>query len=403
MTTSGSAGTGPADAAARRDKPLLPRALVVLLGAGAAVLVLAGVRAVAWLVGPTFLALVVVVTLSPVQGWARRHGWPGWLTRLVLLVVVFGLVILFGLVVVISFARLAALLPQYEGHADALLTNLTTSLQRFGVSPDQLQAAAKSLNPSNVVSAIENLLGSLTSATTSLVFLFALLLFMTVEAAGMDRRLAAIAADRPGLEKAFRAYAHDTRSYLAVTTVFGLIVAVLDGVALAIAGVPLPVLWALLAFITNYIPNIGFILGLIPPALLGLLTGGWQEMLLVIGIYCLFNLVIQSLLQPRFVGDSVGLSTTVTFVALIFWAWLLGPLGALLAIPATLLVKAVLVDIDPTAGWARALFGSLEKEPRKPGGRRAAAAAQEPGPDEAVPRPRTGEEPARDPAGRPPA
>ena len=147
---------------------------------------------------------------------------------------------------------------------------------------------------------------------------------------------------------------------------FGLIVGILDGVALAIIGVPLPVLWAVLAFITNYIPNVGFLIGLVPPALLALLTLGLPEMLLVIAVYCVLNFVIQSLIQPRYVGDSVGLAPTTTFVALVFWAWLLGPLGALLAIPLSVLIKALLVDVDPTAGWATALAGSLPTEPRVP-------------------------------------
>jgi AI-2 transport protein TqsA len=151
-------------------------------------------------------------------------------------------------------------------------------------------------------------------------------------------------------------FASGTRKYLVVTTVFGLIVAVLDTVALWIIGVPLAVTWGLLSFITNYIPNIGFVLGLIPPALLGLLQGGWGMAAAVIVVYCLLNVIVQSVIQPRFVGDSVGLSVTVTFVALFFWAWLIGGIGAILAIPLTLLGKALLVDVDPGAGWADAFL-----------------------------------------------
>ena len=132
---------------------------------------------------------------------------------------------------------------------------------------------------------------------------------------------------------ALQGFVHGTRSYLVVTAVFGLIVAVLDSTALAIMGVPLVALWGVLAFITNFIPNIGFVIGLVPPALVALLTGGWQLALAVVVVYCVLNMVVQSLIQPRFVGDSVGLSATVTFVALLFWAWVLGPLGALLGDP----------------------------------------------------------------------
>src|SRR3954453_11058736 len=349
-----------------RRGPVLPRAMVMLVGAGAAVLVLAGLRAVAWLIGPAFLALMIVIALSPVQSWLRRHNWPAWLTTLVLVVLVVGLLVLFALVVVVSLARLAALLPQYSGHAEQLMHSLSASLAKFGVKPGQLQDAVSKVNPAKVVALIGALLAGLSGLVTGLIFLLCLMLFLSVEAGGIDRRLAAIATDRPHLATALRSFARGTRSYLLVTTVFGFIVAVLDGVALAVIGVPLALLWALLAFITNYIPNVGFIIGVIPPALLALLTSGVPEMLMVIGVYCVLNLVIQTLIQPRFVGDSVGLAMTTTFVALVFWAWLLGPIGALLAIPLTLLAKALLGDVDPSARWVNALAGSLVRPPREP-------------------------------------
>jgi predicted PurR-regulated permease PerM len=342
----------------------------MLLGAGAAVLVLAGIRATAWLIGPMFLALMVVIALYPVQAWLRRHNWPGWLTTLVLVLLVVGVLASLVVVVVVSLAQLAALLPQYAGRADDLRQSLSGSLSSLGAPAGQLDQAVSSISPAKVVALIGTVLAGLSATLTSFLFLLCLMLFFSVDASGIERRLLAVAADRPALETALRSFAHGTRSYLLVTTVFGLIVGVLDGAALAIIGVPLAVLWGVLAFITNYIPNVGFLIGLAPPALLALLTSGVPEMLLVIAIYSVLNFVIQSLIQPHYVGDSVGLAITTTFVALVFWAWLLGPLGALLAIPLTLLVKALLVDIDPAAGWATALAGSLAAEPRPPRRRR---------------------------------
>jgi AI-2 transport protein TqsA len=184
-----------------------------------------------------------------------------------------------------------------------------------------------------------------------------------VETGGAGDRIASIAAERPRIAEALDHFAWGTRQYLLVTTVFGFIVAVLDSIALGILGIPLAVTWGLLSFITNYIPNIGFIIGVVPPALLGLLTGGPKLMVIVIVVYCVLNFIVQSIIQPRFIGDAVGLSVTVTFVVLFFWAWLLGPLGAILAIPLTLLCKALLVDIDPQAKWADALLRDSAKEP----------------------------------------
>ena len=365
----------PGPAATRRHRrEVLPRSLVMLLGAAAAVLVLAGVRSIAWLVGPAFLALIVVIALYPVQAWLRGRKWPEWLTTLVLVFLVAALLVSFVLVVIVSLASLAGLLPQYADRADDLRQSLAASLSGFGVEPDQLAGALQSVDAAEVVAVIGTVLAGLSATLSSLVFLICLLLFLSVDAGGIERRLADIAGDRPELESALRLFAHGTRSYLLVSTVFGLIVGVLDGIALAVIGVPLPVLWAVLAFITNYVPNIGFVIGLVPPALLALLTLGVPEMLVVIAVYCVLNFVIQSLIQPRYVGDSVGLATTTTFVALVFWAWLLGPLGALLAIPLTLLVKALLVDVDPSARWASALAGSLATNPRPPRRQRAAGA-----------------------------
>ena len=347
------------------ERPVLPRSLVMLLGTGSAVLVLAGVHYVAWLVGPFFLALMIVIAIAPVQNLLLRHGWPAWLSTLVLVLLVVGVLVVFAVVFVVSIARLAALLPQYADQADKTLQSLASSLQSFGVKPGQLQQAVSSVDPAKLVALIGTVLAGLTGAATSLVFLLCLMLFLSVEAGGIDQRLTATAADRPQLEWALRSFARGTRKYLVVTAIFGLIVGVLDGGALAIIGIPLPVLWAVLSFLTNFVPNVGFIIGLVPPALLALLTGGVSEMLVVIAVYSVLNFVIQSLIQPRFVGDSVGLAMTTTFVALVFWAWLIGPIGALLAIPLTLLVKALLVDVDPKARWAIALAGSLERSPRE--------------------------------------
>jgi AI-2 transport protein TqsA len=340
----------------------IPRALVVLLGAAATVVVLAGVQAIAWLVGPAFLALVIVIAVAPVQTRLRRRGRPGWLSTLVVVLLVYGVILGLGLGVVFSVARLATELPRYTSQADGLLTGLSAQLAALGVGREQVQAALSSLDLSKLGGVFTALLESVAGLASNLVFLLALLLFLGVESGGVGHRLAAIGVDRPKITVALGRFAWGTRRYLLVTTVFGLIVAVLDSIALALLGIPLALTWGLLSFITNYIPNVGFVIVVVPPALLGLLTGGPRLMVVVLVVYSVLNFVVQSLIQPRFIGDAVGLSVTVTFLALVFWAWLLGPLGAILAIPLTLLAKALLVDIDPRAGWADALLRATGRD-----------------------------------------
>ncbi|GAA2991966.1 AI-2E family transporter [Actinokineospora diospyrosa] len=355
----------------------MPRGLVLLLGSAAAVVVVGGMRAAAWLLAPVFLALVVVIVVSPVHTWLRRRGLRPWAATGVLVLVVYGVLVTFAVVVIGSLARLARELPRYTDQTRALLAGAADLAGRFGIAPGGLRESAGSVDLGRFVSAAGALLGDLTGLATSVVFLLALLMFFSTETALVEGRMRTIARTRPHIQLALTEFAGKTRRYFVVTTVFGLIIAVLDGIALAWTGIPLAVLWGLLSFVTNYIPNIGFILGVAPPALLGLLADGPKGMLLVILIYTVINFVVQSLIQPRFVGDAVGLSTVLTFVSLVFWSWVLGVLGLLLAIPATLLAMAILVNTDPRADWAAALLGAAEREPRTRPKRRKGGAADD--------------------------
>ena len=141
-----------------------------------------------------------------------------------------------------------------------------------------------------------------------------------------------------------------------MTALFGAIVGVLDSAALWLLGVPLPLVWGFFSFLTNFIPNIGFIIGVIPPAFLALLDDGWQGMVLVIVVYSVLNVTIQTFIQPRIVGNSVGLSAEITFMSLVVWTFLLGALGALLAVPMTLLIRAIFIDADTRASWVAPLI-----------------------------------------------
>ncbi len=143
-----------------------------------------------------------------------------------------------------------------------------------------------------------------------------------------------------------------------MASVFGLIVAVLDVAVLLIIGVPLALVWGLVSFLTNYIPNVGFVIGIIPPVLMALLDEGPGPALAVIIAYSVINFVIQSIIQPKFNGDAVGVTALVSFLSLLVWSSVLGPIGALLGLPATLLLKALLIDHDPNMRWFNTLLAS---------------------------------------------
>src|SRR6478609_414350 len=348
----------------------LPRGLIIMLGLAAGVVVAGGIHSVPDLIGPIFLALVLTITVDPLRGMMIRRGAPRWLATLVVVIGVYA--IIFGLVIAAAdgVAQFVGLIPQYADQLQSELTGLKSWLAGMGVTQDQIQSALSGLDKSSILSYIASLLSSVMSVFTSLFFIITLLIFLAVDGSVFGERMV---KHRPGREPALNAlgqFAAGTRKYFAVATIFGGIVAVLDGAALVIMGIPAAGLWALLAFVTNYVPNIGFIIGLIPPALLGLLVGGPSLMISVIVVYCVLNFIIQSVLQPKFVGDAVGLTTTMSFLSLIVWAYLLGPIGAILAIPASLLFKALLVDVDPDAKWLQLFLGDEPvfkvKDPNRP-------------------------------------
>ncbi|MEU7003174.1 AI-2E family transporter [Nonomuraea sp. NPDC046570] len=347
--------------------PTIPRALIVLVGMAGAVVALFGMREVASILGPVVLALVLVIAVSPVRSLLAERGAPGWVQVAVPFVIVLLVLLSMVAVLTVSIAQLTSLLPAYTGQFQKLLADGQRFAAGLGISNEQLDKTVKSFDPGKILGLAQTLLSSLLSVMSSLFLMVVLLLAMSLDAPVTSRIIAAGRTRRPELVSALAAFARNTRRYLVVSTVFGFICAVLDVGALYLLGVPLPLLWGVLALITNYIPNIGFVLGLIPPATLALLDGGVKQMLLVILAYIAINVVIQSFIQPKFLGDAVGLSTTMTFLSLIVWAFVLGPLGALLAIPLSLLTRALLIDSDPSATWAAALISGTEPpEPPKP-------------------------------------
>ncbi|MGZ5380163.1 MAG: AI-2E family transporter [Mycobacterium sp.] len=335
----------------------LPRGVVVLIGLAATVVAVAGMKEFASILGPVVLALVLTIAIYPLQTWLRRRGFPAWLAMVIALAVIYSILLGLLAAMVVSVAQLATILPAYQEKFNSLVEQGRELLEARGVGSDEVRKALD-IDANRVFSVVSKTLDSTVSVTTAVVLIITLLLFMAVEAMGYGQRFAALKRIRPDIAYTLSTFSSGTRSYLLVSTVFGLIVAIFDAAALWAMGIPLPILWGLLSFITNYIPNIGFVLGMIPPALLGLLEGGPSLMLWVIVAYSVINYVIQSIIQPRFVGNTVDISVTVTVLALAFWGWVLGPLGAFLAVPLTLLVRAVFIDIDPATRWMDCLVSS---------------------------------------------
>ena len=339
-------------------RPAFPRGLIILLGIAAALVVALGMRQFANILGPVFMALVLSIAVHPIHRLAARFHLPAWLGMILSLIAVY--LIVFGLftILVIAGIQFASLLQSYGPQFQAFLQDASQALQSVGVSQEKLQEFVNDLSPSRLVGVASSLLGGLAGVLSDIFFLIVLLFFTVVDAGDFASKLRRVPVHGQRLAEVFDRFAVGSRQYLAVATVFGLIVAFCDLIALWILDIRYAWLWALLAFITNYIPNIGFIIGLVPPTIIALLDHDVADR-----DYRGRGLLRIELCHPnhyptRVVGVTVGLSATLSFLSLIVWATILGASGAFLAIPLSLLVKALLVDVDPEQTWVTPLLSS---------------------------------------------
>ena len=334
-----------------------------LLVAGAAVvIVIGGIKAANGIVTPVLVALALTIVFYPLRGRLERRM-PRWVASVVVLLAAVGVLLMMALAIVVSIGRLAQLTADYAADLDNVVSNIGDGLTAMGVGDKQSDAMAAAADPQRLIDLATSVLSSILDTLSSLFIIITLLVFLAFDSARVGRLAEGARAYRPQLVDALASFCRGTLSYLGVSAVFGLIVAVIDTALLYWLGVPGAFIWGVLAFVTNFIPNIGFVIGIIPPSLIALLEGGPSLMLAVIVLYCLVNLVLQSFIQPRYVGEAVGLSTSLTFVSLIFWTWVLGPVGALLAVPMSLFFRAILVEADPDGGWRMPLITGQPDEP----------------------------------------
>ncbi|MCX0276558.1 AI-2E family transporter [Nocardia zapadnayensis] len=350
--------TAPASSGEATAGALWPRYLVVVLGVAGLAYGVHFFQSLQSIVAPVFLAMNLVIVAYPLQRWLVRVRVPRFLAAMVTVVVV--LVVLLGFfgLTAWSIAELVMVIPEYSEEITATYGEALAWLSTLGVTSGFVEQQLAAFDVSTLFSTVGSLLSNVSLVLTALITVIMAVFFVAMDSMSFPRRLQVTSAIRPRFGRAMQIFAAGVRRYWVVATIFGLIVAVLDLVALWIIGVPLALVWGVLAFLTNYIPNIGFVIGLVPPALMALVSGGWWDALWVVIAYSVLNFVIQSIIQPKFTGESVGVTPFMSFLSLLFWYWVLGWMGALLALPATLLLKALLVDADPRARWVNNLIAS---------------------------------------------
>lgn len=337
----------------------------ILVVLACATIALAGLWLLRDVIAPLAVALVVVVICSPASSALIRRGWPQSLGVTAIIVLAYSVLLAMGWLLWIAADQFAHLLGDLSPGGDlAPVASQLDSwvLQGIGAPDADGENAASVVVPA-LAAVARSVSGAVIGIAVALFLVCAYVVVMAVDAGRYAQASTVFGARRAATIARISRLNTNIRRYYVVNTVFGAIVATLDGLALWWLGVPAPVLWAVLAFVTNFIPNIGFVIGLVPPAILALLVGGWPLLLGVVVVYCVVNVLLQVFIQPLFVSDAVGLSLTLSFFGVVFWTVIMGPIGALLAVPLTLVARALLLEGSEDTLWLRWVSGDRSARP----------------------------------------
>ncbi|MFT3833357.1 MAG: AI-2E family transporter [Micropruina sp.] len=329
-----------------------------MLSAGAAIVAcLVGVYFVRDVVAPVFLAMTLVLTVRPLVHWLNGRRVPKMVSALIGMLVVF--LVLFAILsaVAVALVQFVAAMPAYADRFNALYSQVSAQLMAWGVSQETITQWVTTFDYTRLLGYLTGVMGQVGFWATFLGSLFLFVAFVSVDLTDTSEGAAKLARVRPNLAAALLDFSWRVRKYWIVNTIFGVCVALINMGILTWLQIPLVVTWGILAFVTAYIPNVGFIIGMVPPALMALLARDFQTMVIMVAAYVVVNFIASMVIQPKVTGDAVGLNITTTFISLVFWSIIIGPLGAILAVPLTLFCKGIFFDADPKTRWLSVFLG----------------------------------------------
>jgi len=336
-----------------------------LVVAGAFVVVVAGMSAAASLVTPFLLAGFIAIIAAPPMFYLVHRGAPTWLALLAVSAVIIAIGCLIVALVSGSLSAFTTNLPDYQARLQSLTLQLVAWLKGTGIDVPR-EALTTYLDAGKAMKMAGVLLGGLGDMLTNAFLILLTVVFMLLEASNLPAKLrAGLKAPDASMERLHRVL-DDINRYMILKTTMSLLTGALIWLWLWYLGLDYPGLWALVAFLFNYVPTIGSMVAAIPAVLLALVQLDPQSALWVALGYLVINTVVASLIEPKFMGQGLGLSTLVVFVSLVFWGWVLGSIGMFLSVPLTMVLKIAL-DASPQTRPIAILLGPEIKAPTESG------------------------------------
>ena len=325
------------------------RLVIYLVGFASIFIILSGIRALSSVINPILLALVITITVLPLPGRLNARGVPGWLSFVLTILLVVGILGLVILTVFFSVSRLSLQLPTYM---TAGADQAAGQIQQLFNNPGFLLDQTNSLNVTLRSPVVQNVIAIAANIVLQFGLTLLIFFFMLSAAVGLP------SAARLGLDPSNPSFGRlqgltkDVRQYVTILTGINFLVGLGNTIFLYFLGIDYALLWGVLSWFMGYIPSVGFLIALIPPLLLAYVDQGPTTALIVLIGYIVINGGIQNFVQPKIMGDGLKLSPVVIFISLFVWAFLLGGIGAILAVPLTLLVVAIMEEFDGTRSAA---------------------------------------------------
>lgn len=300
-----------------------------------------------------FLALVIVLTISPVLFNLKKRGVPTWAAFSMTLLVLLAGILLFMVIVVGAGQQFINILPEYSAQAEASVSTIEANLAARGIESLGFDSGAIAgfFDPGKILNQTSGFIQGLIETLSDVVLIGALVVFLLVDATAAPSKMAAyLSSDNPFFSRLSR-YTVLIRRYIGITTIVGLVTGVLDTILFTLVGVEFAILWGIIAFLFSFIPTIGFWIAAIPPTILAFLQFGFPTALLVFLGIVIINGFAENIVKPRYMGVGLDLSFFTVFFSVVVWSAILGSIGAILAIPLTLAFKVLILEGDENGRW----------------------------------------------------
>lgn len=325
-----------------------------LVAVAAFVIIIAGMRSAQSILVPFLLAAFITIILSGPLQWLQSKGLSRWVSMLVVLFAALVFVRILAGLVGNSIDQFRSSLPEYQERLQQYSAIADSKLERFGMALPET-GLMNELSPSRLMQVAGDMLGQLGGLVANGFVIFLYVAFMLAEVSGFAKKVSKAFSNPAQTLHRIHLFSEGANNYMAIKAAISAFTGLLVALMLWIIGVDFPILWGVFAALLNFIPNIGSIFAAVPAVLLALVQLGVTQAIITALGYITINVAIGSIVEPKFMGQRVGLSTLVVFVSLIFWGWVLGPAGMLLSIPLTMLVKIGLEKREDTH-WVATLL-----------------------------------------------